>query len=482
MEDLLRDFLRDTLALWHVRGAVERGEGSVVAIIALEDGARVWVERLPQGPFRWNVRCNLASAAPDRAREIRSRPCASVPGVLNAMRLVLGVDRGTPLRVAAPVPERVKSTRTHTTEKLGDSSARDGTLNGSRSRATSVSVITGFLGSGKTTLLGRLLTHPSMTRTAVIINEFGEIGLDHELVETSAETFVALSNGCLCCKVRSDLTLTLMDLAARRAAGTVPAFDRVVIETSGLADPAPILHALMSDPDLAPFYELETVITTVDAVTGLSTLDRHGESVTQLALADRVVLTKTDLCDTQTKALLERIARINPRVGVMRALRGEIDPSALFEGTARESARETTLLEAFSHDVHVPHSHSDEITSASLVRDEPVSAVTLALFLSALAENCGADLLRMKGIVAVTEQPDRPAVVHGVQHVYHAPVWLDRWPSDDHRTRMVFIARGFSPEWACALLQLIEQEVNEELRARVQAMARCGVRHRRVNS
>ena len=172
-----------------------------------------------------------------------------------------------------------------------------------------VSVITGFLGSGKTTLLGRLLRDPAMGRTAVIINEFGAIGLDHELIETSDENFVSLSNGCLCCNVRSDLVATLGDLAARRAAGTVPKFERVVVETSGLADPAPILHALMTDSALCEIYVLDSVITTVDALTGLATLECHEQSLRQAAVADRIVLTKTDLPGAQTAALLRRPRR-----------------------------------------------------------------------------------------------------------------------------------------------------------------------------
>jgi G3E family GTPase len=466
MEDLLRDFLRHTLAMWHVRGTVEPGEGSVVAMIVLQDGSQMWVERLSDGaPFRWSVRCGHAGASEASPRERRPRRCASISGVLNAMRLTLNIDRGTPVRVAAPVTERSPNAAAeHPYETLvrNDRPETKAPAAQSPDGPTPVSVITGFLGSGKTTLLGRLLRHPSMSGTAVIINEFGEVGLDHDLVETSTETFVTISNGCLCCKVRSDLTATLMDLAARRAVGTVPPFDRVVIETSGLADPAPILHALMSDADLLAIYELDTVVTTVDAVTGLSTLARHTESVNQAALADRIVLTKTDVRGAQTDAILARIARINPRVSVLRAIRGEVEPVALFARKAGVSPSHRALLDALeSRDVRVAHQHRDEITSASLVRDDPISAVTLALFLSALGENCGADLLRMKGIVAVAEQPDRPAVVHGVQHVYHAPVWLDGWPSNDRRTRMVFIARNFSPQWACALLELLEQEVHQ---------------------
>ena len=185
-----------------------------------------------------------------------------------------------------------------------------------------VSVITGFLGSGKTTLLSRLMRDPAMGRTAVIVNEFGEIGLDHDLVETSTESFVQLSNGCLCCNVRSDLTATLADLAVRRGQGTVPPFERVVIETSGLADPAPILHSLMADAELNGLYALGSVVTVVDALLGLATLDAHETSRRQAAMADRVVLTKTDMAGAQTHAVSQRINALNPRVQIHQAVRG----------------------------------------------------------------------------------------------------------------------------------------------------------------
>jgi G3E family GTPase len=472
MEDLAREFLRDTLELWHLQGTVDPGEPPLLATIALESGARVWIERAERGvPFRWNVRWREAGAAAGTASERSGRPCTSIAAVLNAMRLALGIDRGKALRVASRAPHiRRDAASSHTSETRAAGRARDVAPQSSPSAPIPVSVITGFLGSGKTTLLGRLLRHPAIGRTAVIINEFGEIGLDHELVEASTETLIALPNGCLCCKVRSDLTLTLLDLAARRAAGTVPAFERVVIETSGLADPAPILHALISDPDLAALYEFDRVVTTVDTIAGISTLDRHRESVNQIALAERIVLTKTDICEREPEAILRRISTINPRAHVVRAVRGEIDPSALFGGVVGQSSRDAMLLDAFAEGGgDVAHSHTDEITSASLVREQPISAVTLALFLAALAENCGPDLLRMKGIVCVAEARERPAIVHGVQHVYHAPAWLDDWPSDDRRTRMVFIARDFRPSWACRLLDVIEAEVHREARARTPA-------------
>ncbi len=330
-----------------------------------------------------------------------------------------------------------------------------------------VSIITGFLGSGKTTLLARLMRDPAMGRTAVIINEFGAIGLDHDLIETSEESFIQLSNGCLCCNVRSDLTLTLGDLAARRAQGTVPPFERVVIETSGLADPAPILHALMTDRDLAGVYVLDGVITTVDALLGLTTLDQHEESRRQAAVADRIVITKTDLDGARTEAIRQRIAIANPGAQVVEAVSGNVSPFVLFDCGFYDVARKhpdvnNWLAHEASAYRHLHQHAENDITSFCIVREAPLHAVTLALLLSALAQNCGADLLRMKGIVNVLEDPQRPAVIHGVQHVYHAPVWLPRWPSDDRRTRMVFIGRNLRESWVRELIELLEDEVAAE--------------------
>jgi len=350
-----------------------------------------------------------------------------------------------------------------------------------------VSIITGFLGSGKTTLLARLMRDPAMGRTAVIINEFGAIALDHDLIETSDESFIQLSNGCLCCNVRSDLTLTLGDLAARRAQGTVPPFERVVIETSGLADPAPILHALMTDRDLIGVYALDGVITTVDALTGMATLDNHEESRRQAAVSDRIVLTKTDLAGAPTDTLKERLAAFNPGAPVMAAVRGAIAPSVLFNcGFYDVDGKHPDVGAWLAHESvdaaggpvyrpHPPqrslHQHSEDITSFCIVRDEPLHAATLPLLLSALAENCGADLLRMKGIVRVLEVPERPAVIHGVQHVYHAPVWLPRWPSADRRTRMVFIGRNIRESWVLTLIELLDAEVAAETAKRTLEVA-----------
>lgn len=329
--------------------------------------------------------------------------------------------------------------------------------------AIPVSVLTGFLGSGKTTLLSHLLRQPELSRAAVIINEFGEIGLDHELVERSEDSVIALTTGCLCCKVRSDLTQTLHELLRRRDAGTLPQkFDHIVIETSGLSDPAPILHALMTDASLAERVALGSVVTTVDAVAGEATLAREAVSRKQVAVADRIVLTKLDLAQAEAPAVLRRIAALNPAAPTLRAVRGRIDAADLFAtgfSDRRGSVRPT--INAWLGDAHAhSHEHHDaEIGAYTVVRAAPIRAVALTLFLEALAEHCGADLLRLKGIVNIAENPQRPAVIHGVQHVFHAPAWLERWPSADRTSRMVFITRRIPQRWVEALLDAIGAEV-----------------------
>jgi G3E family GTPase len=328
-----------------------------------------------------------------------------------------------------------------------------------------VCVLTGFLGSGKTTLLGRLLKSPEFARTAVIINEFGEIGLDHNLIETSDESFVMLQTGCLCCTIRGDLVLTLADILRRRDEGTVTPFDRVVIETSGLADPAPILHAVMSDDALAERLMLAGVVTTVDAIHGAETLERQPESVKQVAVADRLVLTKTDLVAENPAALADRLAVLNPSAPVLSACFGDIDPARLFDARIWDPAGKLAALTDESHQDHDRNRHDGRTKCFALIRDQPIPAVALTLFLEVLAEHCGADLLRLKGIVDIAESPDRPAVIHGVQHVFHPPAFLNRWPSDDRRSRLVFITRVLQQEFAEALLDAIEAEVRETARS-----------------
>jgi len=327
-----------------------------------------------------------------------------------------------------------------------------------------VAVLTGFLGSGKTTLLAHLLRRPEFSRTAVLINEFGEIGLDHELVETSDDSFIELQTGCLCCKIRNDLAETLADMLRRRDRGALPQFDRVVIETSGLADPAPILQTLMTDWRITGRLVLGGVVATVDAVNGSDTLDREEISVKQVALADRLVLTKSDLANGAQPELLDRLAQLNAAAPVLRAHHGRVDPQRVFDSSPYDPRTKSLdakswLAEEAHTQKHFHDRHDAEITTYALVREQPIRAVALTLFLEALAEHCGADLLRLKGIVQIAECPDRPAVVHGVQHVFHAPVWLERWPSQDCRSRIVFITRRIPRGWVEALLDALNAEV-----------------------
>ena len=323
-----------------------------------------------------------------------------------------------------------------------------------------VTVLTGFLGSGKTTLLAHLLKSPTLARTAVIINEFGEIGVDHDLVEAGEESFVQLETGCLCCSIRGDLEATMADLLARRAAGTVPPFERFVIETSGLADPAPILNAVMSEAARGSGLALANIVTTVDAVTGLATLAREPQSVRQVAVADRLVVTKSDIAGLSSE-LRGRVTAINPRAEVIQASHGDVDPARLFAETvgADAAARENEAWTAIGSS-HV-HAHGDEIQCFAIRRDRPISAVAVTLLLEALADHFGSGLLRLKGIVAIAEHLERPEVTHGVQHVFHAPVWLDRWPGDDHSTRLVLIGRGLSVTWVQRLITALEAEIAE---------------------
>jgi G3E family GTPase len=342
--------------------------------------------------------------------------------------------------------------------------------------AIPLAVLTGYLGSGKTTLLGRLLKSPRFARTAVIINEFGEIPLDHDLIETSKESSFVLPTGCLCCQVRGDLVNTLADILRRRQEGAVQPFERVVIETSGLADPAPILHALMSDASLCQQLLLAGVVTTVDAVNGPATLARQPEAVKQVAVADRVVLTKMDLIDGGARSLLARLAAINPSARLLTAAFGEVDAERLFDLGLPASLAKPRGLEGWlgsaaggfpprqdsGHDQAHPHARRHAgVSSFAMLREQPIRAVTLTLLLEALAEHCGGDLLRLKGIVNVAENPGRPAVVHGVQHLFHPPTWLDRWPSEDRRSRIVFIVRGIPRAFIEALLSALELEVGE---------------------
>jgi G3E family GTPase len=326
---------------------------------------------------------------------------------------------------------------------------------------TPVSIVTGFLGSGKTTLIGRILGTPGFARTAVIVNEFGEIGLDHDLIAKSDETLLALTTGCLCCAVRGDLVETLLDLRVRRDAGEI-GYDRVLIETSGLADPAPILHALMTDPGLTGSHRIDSVVTVVDAVHGAATLDRHTEARRQAALADRLVLSKTDLTGDAPK-LSARLAAINPGADIL--LSAAVDPDMLFAPTdpASRALRMTRVPDQPATSPFAKGRHSAGIETFVLQRNIPIPALALTLLLQALTEHCGARLLRVKGLVEIEEMPGQPAVIHGVQHVFSPPAFLPAWPSDDRTTRIVFIAQGVPAHFPARLLAAIEAEVRDEM-------------------
>lgn len=334
-----------------------------------------------------------------------------------------------------------------------------------------VSVITGFLGSGKTTLLKALLPQPAMADTAVVINEFGEIGLDHLLVEQSNEDTILMSSGCLCCTIRGDLIDTLRRLYKRRDKGEVPRFRRVVIETTGLADPAPILHTLIGDPLLGAFYRLDGVVTTIDAVNAAAQLDRQFESVKQAAVADRIVLTKTDLASPeQVAALRGRLRRLNPAAPILEARHGDVAAERLLDAGLFNPALKSPDVarwlrdEAYAagghhdhdhhhDDTHHGHRHSgdvnrhdDHIRAFCLTRQEPIEWARFVAWIEMLIAMRGADLLRIKGILNVAGS-HQPVAVHGIQHLFHPPALLPEWQGEDRRSKIVFITRDLERAW-----------------------------------
>ncbi len=330
-------------------------------------------------------------------------------------------------------------------------------------------VITGFLGAGKTTLLNRLLDHPDMDGTLVIVNEFGEAGLDHLLVETSADEVLELSSGCLCCALRGDLVETLIDVLGRRSGGELKLFGRIVVETSGLADPAPVLHSVMAHPWLLERLRLDGVVTVVDGLFGLQALERHPESRKQVALADRLVITKGDMeevGDADLSRLAEMLRRLNPVARILRADTDPVVPETLFHaGLVDEKGKPSVTRwlgmesdasgEAGPEHHHPAHAHmhgpeamaqgahgKEEIGSIVLAASEALTPRALEIFIDLLRANFGPALLRMKGIVKLSDDPSRPVVIHGVQHVFHPPSRLPSWPKGIRDTRMVLITRG----------------------------------------
>jgi G3E family GTPase len=331
-----------------------------------------------------------------------------------------------------------------------------------------LSVLTGFLGAGKTTLLNRLLKG-DLSQTAVIINEFGEVGIDHLLVEHIDDGIVLLSTGCLCCTLRGDLIDALERLLRSLDNGRA-VFSRVIIETTGLADPAPVLHVLMTHPYLAMRYRLDGIVTVVDAVNGPATLDAHAEAVKQVAVADRLVLTKTDLIPPPyppplagegavgaLNALRARLHALNPAAPVLDAARGEADASRILNCGLYDPANKIPdvtrwlAVEAYAdahhhhgHD-HDPNRHDAHIRAFAVTSPQAVPAGAFEMFMDLVRSLHGPNLLRVKGVVKLAEHPDQPLVVHAVQHLMHPAVRLERWPDSDHSTRMVFIVRDTEP-------------------------------------
>lgn len=345
--------------------------------------------------------------------------------------------------------------------------------NWSALRHIPVSILTGFLGAGKTTLINRLIGTPFLADAALIINEFGDVGIDHLLVEQSGDDVIELSDGCLCCTVRGELVDTLSDLADRAQTGKIKPFSRVIIETTGLADPLPVMQAVIGHPVLQQCYRLEGIVSVIDAVNGLSTLSNHEEARRQVAVADRLVLTKQHLADAanlETASLRSRLADLNPLAPIIDSDVEALDPVALFDcGAYDPSLRSMNVRRwlgaedlahthseqsghdhsAHSHHHHgEPHAHDinrhgDDIRSDSFENDEAISPLALGMFMDLLRSAHGPNLLRMKGLVKLADDPSRPLVIHAVQALASDPVRLPRWPEGSTaRTRIVVITRG----------------------------------------
>lgn len=341
-----------------------------------------------------------------------------------------------------------------------------------------LTLLTGFLGAGKTTLLNRLLKDPALADTLVIVNEFGEVGLDHLLIQGVEENMILLASGCLCCTIRDDLIVTLEDLLRGIDNGRVMPIRRVVIETTGLADPAPILNVLVNHPYLAMRFQLDGVVTLVDAVNGMATLDAHEEALKQVIAADRIILTKTDLLEepAQAEPLRQRLGALNPGIRLLApsAAADALIGAGLYNlGDRPEQLREWLAAEALAdaghdhghvhnheshphghdhhvHDHHHDHAHGhshdvnrhdESIRAFALTAETPISLATFELFWTLLRSTHGPKLLRLKGLVALSENPDQPLLVHAVQQILHQPILLERWPDSDRRSRLVLIVK-----------------------------------------
>ena len=364
-------------------------------------------------------------------------------------------------------------------------------------RRIPVTLVTGFLGSGKTTLINAALRSKELAKTVVVVNEFGEVGLDHQLFASSSDSVVVLENGCLCCTVRSDLVGTLNSLYHARQAGEVPTFDNVVIETSGLAEPGPVLQAFLSEPTLDGLYRVTSVLTLVDAVNWSGTSEAHEESIRQVALADQIRITKLDMVtgDRQNGSSRIRLElrRINPSAEI-----DEVDWSAAsvakllssrgFDATDPQADPRPWLdVEAYQNAAHADdecdsdHGHHEHdrgglahsrhlegrgIENFVLTRESPLTREEAQFLLDGIAQNLGPGLLRVKGLLHIADEPGRPAVIQGAQHLLHTMSWLDRWPDGDHRSRIIFITQGIPRDSLRDIIDLLDRVSARTFKAR----------------
>jgi G3E family GTPase len=357
-----------------------------------------------------------------------------------------------------------------------------------------VTLVTGFLGSGKTTFINAALRSPELAKTVVVVNEFGEVGLDHQLFASSSDSVVVLENGCLCCTVRSDLVGTLNSLYHARRLSEIPSFDNVVIETSGLAEPGAVLQAFLSEPTLDGLYRIAGVVTLVDAVNWRGTAEAHDEAVRQVALADQIRITKLDLTgdrESVASRLLLELRRINPSAEIAEidwlsaAVAKLLTASGFDPSDPLADPRPWLDLQAYRsasgdrddhhHHGHDHHEHDHDshahlegrgIESFVLMRDTPLTREEVQFLLEGIGQNLGAGLLRVKGLVNVAEEPGRPAVIQGAQHLLHTMTWLDRWPDADERTRVVFITQGIRRESLKDIIDLLDRVSSRTFKAR----------------
>jgi G3E family GTPase len=354
-----------------------------------------------------------------------------------------------------------------------------------------VTLVTGFLGSGKTTLINAGLKSPDLAKTVVVVNEFGEVGLDHQLYTSSNDAVVVLENGCLCCTVKSDLIATMNSLYHDRARGDLPDFNNVVIETTGLAEPGPILQAFLSEPTLDGLYRVVNVVTVVDAVNWEVTAQKHDEALKQVALADDLLISKLNMRDDDSFAALSaQLQAINPVARIAKADFSveTVAPLLMHKGfdAADSMADPTEWLSIATYDAYdqkiaeadgikdqaVPsHLAAKGIESFVLTRSNPLSREELQFLLDGIGQNLGESLLRVKGLINILEEPGKPAVVQGVQHLLHNLTWLEKWPSADERTRIVFITQGIVRSDLKDMIELLDRMCKRTFAARAKAQA-----------